>query len=229
MKPEAEVLRRMDQYVVGWQQAGDQRHVFLSCYRMMTANMLLAIDANQFHDRHWVHTLLDRFAEYYFQALNCYDCGNEVPRVWQQVHQFSQANKLHQLQHLMIGVNAHINYDLVLTLYDMLQPEWAGLSVREQKIRYEDHCKVNTIIASTIDQVQDKILEPNSRVMAFIDVAFGRLDEYLISRLVTNWRKHVWEEAQQMLVTGSVSEREELRQSIENRVMRRSRLLTYGK
>jgi hypothetical protein len=109
-----------------------------------------------------VSTLLNRFADYYFRALNCYDYGDEVPLVWQQVHQFTQTNKLHRLQHLMIGVNAKINYDLVLTLYDMLQPEWSGLSIQEQKIRYEDHCMVNTIITGSIDQVQDEILEPNS-------------------------------------------------------------------
>lgn len=228
MIPEATVLRRMDQYLAGWQQAGDQRHVFLSCYRLMTANMLRAIEADRFHDRHWVHTLLHRFADYYFEALTCYDCGDAVPRVWQHVHQLTRSGKLHRLQHLMIGVNAHINYDLVLTLCDMLEPEWAGLSVEKQKIRYEDHCTVNTIIAATIDQVQDEILEPGDQLMAWIDVAFGRLDEYLISRLITHWRQDVWEDAQRLLITSSVSEREILRQAIEARVLRRARLLAYA-
>jgi|GEM_PF-1790701 hypothetical protein len=65
--------------------------------------------------------------------------------------------------------------------------------------------------------------------MACIDVAFGRLDEYLISRLALNWRQDVWEEAQQILITSSVSEREVLRQTLESRVMLRSSLLTFGK
>lgn len=228
MKPQEMMLQRMDQYLVGWQQTDDQRHVFLSCYRMMTASMLQALEGEYFNDKQWVNTLLHQFAEYYFEALTCYDCGNEVPLVWQNVHEFTRNNKLHKLQCLMIGVNAHINYDLVLTLYDMLQPEWPTLSAEQKQIRYEDHCKVNTVISNTIDQVQDEILEPGNRILARIDVAFGRLDEYLISRLIRSWRQDVWEDAQRMLITGDVSEREVLRQTIEARVMKRARLVAYG-
>lgn len=218
----------MDQYLAGWQETDDQRHVFLSCYRMMTANMLLALEGEYFNDKQWVNTLLHQFADYYFEALACYDCGNEVPLVWQNVHEFTRHNKLHRLQCLMMGVNAHINYDLVLTLYDMLQPVWSGLSAEEKKIRYEDHCKVNKVISDTIDSVQDEILEPGDRLMAWIDVAFGRLDEYFISRLISNWRQDVWEDAQRMLITGSLPEREILRQTIEKRVIKRGRLFIPG-
>lgn len=64
-----------------------------------------------------------------------------------------------------MGVNAHINYDLVLTLYEMLLDEWWQLSKQEQAYRYQDHCKVNEIIAARIDQVQDELLNPSDLVM----------------------------------------------------------------
>ncbi|MEZ4685403.1 MAG: DUF5995 family protein [Bacteroidia bacterium] len=171
----------MQQHINSWEQSRDKRHIFLSCYRMMTANMLEAVQKGEFQDREWVDKLLHRFADYYFDALACFDCGDDVPAVWQQVHAKTREEKLHILQYLFLGINAHINYDLVLTLRDMLQPEWHGLSETERNLRYADHCKVNEVIAATIDQVQDEIIEPRNAFMAFIDRAFGRLDEYLLS------------------------------------------------
>jgi hypothetical protein len=216
----------MEQHIVDWKQMNDQRHIFLSCYRMMTANMFQSIESDAFHDKEWVNKLLHHFSDYYFEALACYDCGEEVPLVWQQVHQFTKEKNLHEIQQLIIGVNAHINYDLVLTLYDMLLPEWTGLSAEEQKNRYDDYTLVNEIIANTIDKVQDEILEPSDPIMGWIDRALGRLDEYLLSRLINSWRQDVWENAQKMLELTTATQRETFRQRVERNVMQRGKLLS---
>ena len=222
------MLQRMDENIMSWNEKNDQRHVFLSCYRMMTANMLLAIEEDKFHDREWVSKLLHHFADYYFEAVACYDCGNNVPPVWQEVHQLTMQNKLLKVQSLMIGVNAHINYDLVLALYDLLEPDWKILSEFDREKRYEDHYKVNEIIAATIDKVQDEVLEPSNLLMRWIDVAFGRLDEYMLSRLITNWRQDVWNDVQGMLAIEAAIEKETLRQTIEQKVIQRGKYLSLS-
>lgn len=219
------VLEQMDRYIQAWQRIDDQRHIFLSCYRMMTANMYQALEANQFQDQVWVRHLLKHFSDYYFDALACFDCGEKASPVWQQVHEYTSEGKLHTLQYLLMGVNAHINYDLILTLYDMLKPEWGSLSKEQQEIRYADHCHVNQVIADTIDVVQDEIIEPENRLMALVDRVFGRLDEYLLSRLIQSWRQDVWEKTQEMLKAATNAEREKLRLDIEVSVMRRGKIL----
>jgi len=60
------------------------------------------------------------------------------------------------LQNLLLGVNAHVNYDLTFAVVDLLAPEWAGLSEAERRARYEDFCQVNRIIAETVDEVHEK-------------------------------------------------------------------------
>ena len=50
------------------------------------------------------------------------------------------------LQNLLLGINAHINYDLVLTIYDMPAPEWERLTEEQRRRRFQDHCTVNVII-----------------------------------------------------------------------------------
>lgn len=220
-----EVLHRMDSLIKGWENNNDSRQVFLSCYRLMTGNMLEVINEGSFHDPDWIYTLLHRFADYYFDALDCYDCKRPVSKVWKEVHQLTLEKKLRDMQYLLMGVNAHINYDLVLTLYDLLHQGWNQLSPIQQEMRFKDHCKVNEIIAGTIDQVQDELLNPTDELMNWIDKAFGRMDEYLLSQLITAWRQEVWDQAYLMISSTEEIQREELRLSIEKRVIKRNKLI----
>ena len=103
------------------------------------------------------------------------------------------------LQRLFLGVNAHINYDLVLTLIDLLRDEWSHLDEHGIAHRLSDHRKVNEIIANTIDEVQDTILEREAPALDLIDKGLGRLDEMLIAKLITAWRDRVWEQAVYLL------------------------------
>lgn len=213
----------MLQLAQDWDTQKDARAIFLHCYRMMTSNMLIAIEAQRFHDNDWVDQLLHRFADYYFEALACYDCGDKVPPIWLYTHQKAAENELHTIQHLLLGVNAHINYDLVLTLHEILAPEWPHLSASAKKERYEDHCLVNTIIAESIDQVQDDVIEKYAPEMDWVDKLMGRLDEKLISMMITRWRNKVWERAIQFCNSQSAQQQKNLHEELEEDTMETAR------
>lgn len=137
--------------------------------------------------------LLVRFSEYYFEALHHYDqVSAETPEVWKQVHDCTCRHQLHVLQNLLIGVNAHINYDLPLALYDCLQKDWHAAYNVARLRRKENHEIVNLIIGETIDAVQDEVIASASPMMAVLDKLMGRMDEWLLSRLITGWRSNVW-------------------------------------
>ena len=216
------VVDKMMETVKKFEANKDNRTIFLHCYSMMTANMLLAIEQNKFHDTQWVNQLLNRFADYYFNALTCYDCGEETPTVWKEVHKAAASKKLHVIQHLLLGVNSHINYDLVLTLYDMLSPEWADLSDEMRVKRYQDHCSVNLIIGDTIDKVQDEVVEKYSPSMDVIDKLMGRLDEFLLLKLITAWRDKVWDHTQELLVLEGEAERTKYILELEKKVLKKA-------
>lgn len=222
------LIARMQAQANAWEERRDQRAIFLRCYAMMTANMLQALEQQRFEDCDWVGRLLHRFADYYFEALACFDCGEAVPPVWQDVHETTATRELHVLQHLLLGVNAHINYDLVLTLDEMLRPEWEQLAEAQRQCRYRDHRRVNTIIAETIDRVQDEVVEKYSPFMKLVDAAFGRLDEQLLVGLITRWRETVWENAQLLLRTDQEKLRELHRREVEAEVLRTARWLRVG-
>lgn len=217
------IIDRMEQQTRAWQATGDQRAVFLECYTLMTGNMLHAIDAGQFNDGVWAKQLLLRFADYYFVALDAYGCADaDCASVWTFAHDCSCGQDLHVLQHLLLGINAHINYDLVLSLVDLLRPDWEQLPDTKRHSRYQDHCRVNEVIAATIDTVQDTVIERHDPRMDIIDRLFGRLDEHLLSALITRWRQGVWSHAMRFLETPE-DEWEGLRKELEAGVMKKAR------
>ena len=118
-----DVLEQMSALVAQWQDAGDDKVLFLDCYRMMTGNVLSAIQAQEFKDQDWVGRLLTHFADYYFEALQDYQFDpDSAPQAWQLAHNAAADPHVTALQKLLLGVNVHINYDLVLTLVEILQP-----------------------------------------------------------------------------------------------------------
>jgi len=232
MAENEQVIQHMQSLVDGWQAAADRRASFLTCYQMMTSNMLRAIEAGEFNDPEWVYSLLHHFAGYYFNALQAYESDSpDTPAIWRQAFEATRQHDTRILQNLLLGMNAHINYDLVFTLVDMLEPEWAQLTSDERQGRYDDHCHVNTVIRRTIDAVQDTIIEPDDPWMDLADRLMGGVDEWIVARMITQWRDEVWQEAQCLLDSPSSEERCRVEQTIEDQALRRAAtiLLNLGR
>jgi Family of unknown function (DUF5995) len=76
---------RLAALATDWSAAHDQRAVFADCYRVMTERMSDGVAAGTFEDGVWVARLRDRFAEYYFDALDGYAAADRdavCPEVW---------------------------------------------------------------------------------------------------------------------------------------------------
>lgn len=209
-------LVRMKTLLDSWETAKDRRLVFLSCYKLMTENIQAAIDAKDFEDNPWVYTLMENFAEYYFRALEAYerDQGNP-PAAWRIAFIAAHNPRTHVLQNLVLGMNAHITYDLVFALSDLLSLEWQQLSAEQRKMRYRDHCHVNDIIYHTIDAVQDQVVDRFEPEFRLVDKILGPVDEWMTSLLVTEWREEVWEHATQILDLADQSGRQAILEHVE--------------
>lgn len=219
----------MDAQIAAWEPGGDRRFVFLKCYRMMTGNVLAAIDAGEFSHGIWVDSLLQRFAGYYFEALELYQHGSaKTPLIWQYTFEKTAGGRLNVLQQLFLGVNAHINYDLVFTIEEMLRPLWTNLNEQERQAYRADHSHINDVIYRTIDAVQDEVVEKLSPWLDAVDVLLGRLDERLIAGLISGWRSEVWEHSRALLETSNSEDRDRLCRSLEERVMKKARKIVRG-
>ncbi len=222
---DAPVVDRMQRLIDSWEPPGDRRAIFLACYAMMTRGMLSAIERSEFEDGAWVYTLLHRFADYYFDALNAYDRAQPTtPAVWRLTFDAARRPRLHVLQHLILGVNAHINYDLVFVIHELLHETWPTLPPALAESRYRDHCRVNEVIYRTIDSVQDQIVERYSPAMNLVDVMLLRADEWLLGRLIRGWREQVWADATR-LMTCAAADASGVRQDVEARAVQRGQAI----
>lgn len=208
----------------------DGRASFLYCYTLMSENMLRAVKAGAFHDNDWMEHFIDHFAGYYFLALDRYEQDkNSAPRVWALAHDTALHGSCSVLQKMLLGINAHINYDLVLTVNDLLRDEWTGHSETLRTRRYEDFCTVNEVIENTIDSVQDLVLDQENPTYELVDLSLGNLDEWLISRLIRTWRDEVWEQATNLIQIKTGPEREAFRTGLEVRTLERGEAILFKK
>jgi len=217
------VLVRMKDLLNAWESTNDRRLIFLSCYEMMTQNVQTAIDTNDFEDAMWVSTLMENFAEYYFHALEAYDSEQtNPPNAWQIAFKAAHNPHIHVLQNLVLGVNAHINYDLVFALSDLLATEWQQLSAEQRKMRYRDHCHVNDIISHTIDAVQDQVIDRFDPRFGLVDALLGPIDEWMTKLLISEWREEVWEHATLLVDTAHEADRQAIIQHVEQGSIKRA-------
>jgi len=221
----ADKLIPVDEMMLGfiqrWEAENDQRAVFLGCYRLMTINMGAALQAGEFNDPHWVELLLQHFSDYYFTALDAYEHQDpQTPSAWRVAFEAAQSPNCSVIQNLLLGVNAHINYDLVLAVVDLLNKEWADLPPEMRQLRQADYTQVNQVIGQTTDAVQDTILERRDPRLKILDTLLGPMDEWMISHLISSWREEVWEQAVHFLEAPDEEEREALRLQREQQVIR---------
>ncbi|MEO6792069.1 MAG: DUF5995 family protein [Ornithinibacter sp.] len=181
----------------GWERSGDRRAIFAQCYLIMTARVREAIAAGEFVDGVWVTRLLDRFADYYFDAIDAHaipDAPVPCPPVWVRAFDACTDPGCHPLRALLLGINAHINHDLALAIVDVLQ-DWADLDDVARETRRADHEHVNTIIEATTDEVQRDVVARWAPGTAILDLVLGPLDEWVFGVAVESFRGNVWVDA----------------------------------
>jgi hypothetical protein len=223
MNENSPVLTRMNELLDAWEAAKDRRLIFLTCYRMMTRNIIAAIEASDFEDPPWVNTLMDNFAGLYFRALET-DQGEKTgsPSVWQIAFQAANNPRIPALQNLVLGVNAHINYDLVFALSDLLATEWHQLTPEQRQMRYRDHCHVNDVIYSTIIPVQNQVINRFEPQLEVFEKLLGPVDEWMTELLISDWREEVWKHATRLVDVEDEADRQAVVRQVEEISLKRA-------
>lgn len=167
----------------------DGRARFLTVYARVTEAVDRRIDAGAFEDPDWVGAYLVTFAEQYRAALVAYERGDleRVPRPWQLSFDAAVGSETLVLQDVLLGVNAHVNYDLALTL--------DAVGVHPRAARRRDHRAINGTLAALVDVQQDRLADRYAAGVADIDAAFGRLDEAFAALTLREGRRNAWRAA----------------------------------
>lgn len=185
-----EAYRGLRELLDAFEARGDRRAVFLSIYAEMTGEVLERVKQDGFDDSEWVREYLVAFANRYRRAVYEYERGEleSVADPWQIAFDAAERGDSLILQDAMLGVNAHINYDLAHAIRDVsVQPD------RETK--YEDHSTVTDVIAAVVDDAQELLVEYGADGVEAVDASLGRLDEAFTVLTIDECRDSAWRTA----------------------------------
>jgi hypothetical protein len=151
----AAVLAEMRQRLDSLPPSMAKRAVFLSTYTRTTAAVGSAIEEGLFEDPAWVERWDVVFADYYLRAHDAHLAGTSgVPRPWRLA--FEAPDDLIDLRHVLLGINAHINYDLPQALLDVIDAaDFEDPAVMARRRR--DHERIDTVLAGRVG-AEDKLL-----------------------------------------------------------------------
>jgi len=107
-----EVLERLDYIIETSLNNQDPHGAFAALYRRVTAAVKEGIAAGQFDDGPRMERLDVVFANRYLDAWEARKAGQPVTQAWAAVFETAGQGRKLLLQHLLLGMNAHINLDL---------------------------------------------------------------------------------------------------------------------
>jgi Family of unknown function (DUF5995) len=143
-----ELIARMAALVAELEADGDPARHFCATYLRTTRAVLAAAAEGVFEDPSWVTAWDVGFAGFYVDALEAYrrDAAT-APAPWRQA--FGAARTLHPQAHVLLGVNAHINFDLPQSLLRAIpDDEFADPAVLARRRR--DHVRIDSVLASRV-------------------------------------------------------------------------------
>jgi hypothetical protein len=132
------------------------------------------------------------FANRFLEAIHQY-WNREIPsKSWMVAFEASKQSSPMILQHLLLGMNAHINLDLAIATAQVAPGDLLP------KVK-DDFNKIMDLLSSMIDGVQNRI-EAVSPSIQLIDKIGGRKDEELAKFSVNKARDLAWHTAEKLVV-----------------------------
>lgn len=157
-----EVIAEMEKIIARAIETRSRTGYFAALYKNITVLVRQAVADGEFEDPAQMEKLVAVFALRYFAALESYRQRRLPPAdPWHRVFEINTNRKLSIVQHLLMSINVHINYDLPIVCAD-LRPR--------EKIIFlcQDYFKLNLILAAAIQGVEKGIfrLSPLVSVLA---------------------------------------------------------------
>ena len=197
MAPIDDLLSRMDASLLPMRETGDERQHFLATYKRTTIAVKAEIELGGFVDAGWTERWDIAFAALYLDALDEWNAKGTAPGPWRIA--FTAANatpRVPPIRHLLLGMNAHINYDLPQALLQVItDQEFDDPALVARRGR--DHEHVDAILSSRVaaeDGELKKVERPGDRTL--LDHLLTPFNRAGSKRFLKEARGKVWRNAQ---------------------------------
>jgi Family of unknown function (DUF5995) len=182
------LLRRMEGLLEPLEASGDPGRFFLATYLRTTRAVAEELDRGGFLDPAWVERWDVAFADLYLDAVEDAQAGRRPPEPWAVA--FGDRDGLPPLRHVLLGMNAHINYDLAQSLLAVIsEAEFDDPELLAR--RHADHEHIDQVLVARVG-AEDTELEALSDPRSRTDRLLQPLNRLATKRFLRESRAKVW-------------------------------------
>ncbi len=187
IKTISDVILALDAIVQDSARTQSRAGYFAALYKRMTMAVSEGIQKGRFEDGPRMEKLDILFAERYLMAYDAFKKGEECSSAWQCAFTGCHNRSLIVLQHLLLGINSHVNLDLAIAAATLAPGD--AVHALEKDFNY-----INVLIAALIDDVQ-QCLEEVWFPMRFLRNVINRQGVAVLNFSMTAARKTAWANA----------------------------------
>lgn len=165
---------------------------FNSLYYTITDRIAKALVGPEVTEPTFLEMLDVEFAKRYLNALRLWgEDDDDTPDSWEVLFRRGQDKRVSRLAGAMLGVNAHINFDLALALI----ATWRELGPPTDDTVHPDYLLVNKIFYEEIPDLRRRY---STSWQLELDRLAGTLDDWSQRVLVTTTRAMAWDQARRI-------------------------------
>ena len=201
-----EVIAILETIIIESEKNNDPLGYFAALYQNVTICVKAGIANNYFEDGPRMEQLDIAFANRYLSALYPYKNKEAVPVSWKCAFDLSTNYWPIVLQHILMGINAHINLDLGTAAAEISR----GKNLAELE---NDFNKINTILSTLVHEVEND-LSTVWPALKYLLKWSGKVDDFLVDFSMKLAREGAWKYASQIVnvpeteIQGSIDERD---------------------
>jgi hypothetical protein len=166
---------------------------FNSLYYTITDRIASELSGPRVTEPGFLELLDVEFAKRYFVALKLWgdDEDTMTPEAWEVLFRRGADDRVSRLAAAMLGVNAHINFDLAMALI----ATWRQLDTGPGDEIHPDYLLINKIFYDQIPGLRRRYSTP---WQLDLDTLCGKLDDWSQDLLVLGTRAMAWEQAERV-------------------------------
>jgi hypothetical protein len=185
-----QLVKRMSEDLAPLEAAGDARRWFHATYLRTTLAIAEEIERGGFANAEWVTDWDIAFADLYLDALAADRSGGTPPAPWAIAFRtVDQQPDLPPLRHVLLGMNAHINYDLPQALLAVISSaDFDDAALLASRAR--DHAHVDEVLLSRVSTEDDELIKAGPR--SLLDRLLQPFNRVGTKRFLVESRRKVW-------------------------------------
>lgn len=187
----SEVIKKLDQIIEETIAANNYLGIFAYVYRRTTVKIQDSILEKRFEDNERMEKFDVVFANHYIKAYENYKLNQPISKSWMSTFEVKD-KPFTIIQHIMMGMNAHISFDLGVTAGEFT----SGENIDSLK---NDFMLVNQILEEITNEMQTR-LSKVSKLMFLIDWVGKNKDEQFINFGIVKSRQFAWKFANGIVI-----------------------------